>query len=143
MKPKAPSRFDVCVAGGGVAGVAAALQAARAGARTVLVERGSQVGGTLSAGGINWPGLFHAWGRQIIAGCGWDLLAEAVALSGGALPDFSRDVLPRHWLHQVRVNIPVWVALAEEKLAEAERRAAEEEAPPPQSPGEAPEANQN
>ena len=34
-------------------------------------------------------------------------------------------------------------AAREEKLAEAERRAAEEEAPPPQSPGEAPEANQN
>lgn len=116
---RSANRADVCVVGGGVAGVAAALQAARAGARTILVERGSQVGGTLSAGGINWPGLFHAWGRQIIAGCGWDLLAEAVALSGGTLPDFTRDVLPRHWLHQVRVNIPVWVALAEEKLAEA------------------------
>ncbi|MBR0055945.1 MAG: FAD-dependent oxidoreductase [Kiritimatiellae bacterium] len=110
---------DLCVAGGGVAGVTAALQAARAGARTVLMEMGSQVGGTLSSGGVNWPGLFHAWGRQIIAGCGWDLVAEAVALSGGTMPDFSRDVLPRHWLHQVRVSVPVWVALAEEKLAAA------------------------
>ena len=116
---KAANRCDVCVVGGGVAGVAAALQAARAGARTVLVERGSQVGGTLSTGGVNWPGLFHAWGRQIIAGPGWDLLVEAVALSGGTLPDFSREVLPCHWLHQIRVNAAVWVALAEEKLAAA------------------------
>ncbi len=116
---KSANRFDVCVVGGGVAGVAAALQSARAGARTVLVERGSQVGGTLSNGCVNWPGLFHAWGRQIIAGHSWDLLVEAVSLSGGTLPDFSRDVLPSHWLHQVRVNIPVWVALAEEKLTAA------------------------
>ena len=111
--------FDVCVVGGGVAGVAAALQSARSGARTVLVELGAQIGGTLSTCGINWPGLFHAWDRQIIAGCGWDLIVEAVALSGGAMPDFSQNVLSRHWLHQVRVSIPVWVALAEEKLSAA------------------------
>jgi hypothetical protein len=38
-------RFDVAVVGGGVAGVAAALAAARFGARTVLIERGARLGG--------------------------------------------------------------------------------------------------
>ena len=41
--------FDVCVAGGGSAGMAAAVAAARAGARTVLVERHGSLGGMATA----------------------------------------------------------------------------------------------
>jgi hypothetical protein len=74
---------DVLVIGGGTAGAIAAIQAARAGARTVLVEAGSQLGGTMTTGGVDFPGLFHAWGKQIIAGIGWDLVRAAVELNGG------------------------------------------------------------
>lgn len=111
--------YDVCVVGGGVAGVAAALQAGRAGARTVLVEQGAMVGGNMTSGGVNWPGLFHAWGRQVIDGCGWELVTNCVAASGGTLPDFTQDVGAEHWKHQVRINAPLWVAFAEEALAKA------------------------
>lgn len=110
---------DVCVVGGGTAGVSAALQAARAGAKTVLVEQGFQVGGNMTSGGVSWPGLFHAWGRQVIAGCGWDLVTNCVALAGGTLPDFGKDVGAEHWKHQVRISIPLWVALAEDALTRA------------------------
>lgn len=41
--------FDVCVAGGGGAGLAAAVAAARLGARTLLVERHGSLGGMASA----------------------------------------------------------------------------------------------
>ena len=42
--------YDVLVAGGGIAGVAAALAAAREGARVLLVERECMVGGLATAG---------------------------------------------------------------------------------------------
>jgi hypothetical protein len=42
--------FDVVVAGGGPAGIAAAIAAARRGARTLLVERFGFLGGNLTAG---------------------------------------------------------------------------------------------
>ena len=109
---------DVLVVGGGAAGVAAALQAGRAGASVVLAERGFQVGGNMTTGGVNFPGLFHAWGRQVIDGCAYEVLTNAVALSGERLPDFSKRPV-RHWMHQLRVEIPVYVALAEEALGKA------------------------
>ncbi len=110
---------DVVVVGGGAAGVAAALQSARSGARTVLVEQGFQVGGTMTSGGVNFPGLFHAWGRQVIDGVGYQLVTNCVALAGGVLPDFGKPTGRAHWKHQIVVNVPLYVALAEEALVQA------------------------
>ncbi|MCW8132479.1 MAG: FAD-dependent oxidoreductase, partial [Planctomycetota bacterium] len=45
--------FDVLVAGGGPAGVAAAVAAARGGCRTLLVERYGFAGGMATAGLVN------------------------------------------------------------------------------------------
>src|SRR5687767_1414800 len=54
------SRFDVIVAGGGSAGVAAAISAARQGAQTLLVERHAQLGGMGSNALVHTLcGLFH------------------------------------------------------------------------------------
>ena len=114
-----PAQCDVLVVGGGVAGVAAAAQSARAGARTVLVEQGFQVGGTMTSGGVNFPGLFHAWGRQVIDGVAYEIVTNCVALDGGRLPDFSKPTGKAHWNHQIRINIPLYVALAESTLVEA------------------------
>ena len=50
---------DVLVVGGGTAGTIAAIQAARAGAKTILIENGSMLGGTTTVGGVAFPGLFH------------------------------------------------------------------------------------
>ena len=62
--------FDVVVVGGGPAGTVAATQAGRLGARTALIEKNGILGGTTVSAGVNFPGLFHAWGRQVIAGIG-------------------------------------------------------------------------
>ena len=41
--------FDVIVAGGGTAGISAALSAARTGAKVLLIEKNSFVGGTAAS----------------------------------------------------------------------------------------------
>jgi len=115
-------RCDVVVVGGGTAGVAAALQSAAGGAKTILVEQGAQVGGTMTSGGINFPGLFHAWGRQVIDGLGYALVTNCVALSGGKLPNFKKPTGTAHWKHQIAINIPLYVALAEEALVQSRVR---------------------
>ena len=114
-----PITCDVVIVGGGSAGVPAAVQSGRAGAKTVLLEAAHQVGGNTTTGGVNFPGLFHAWGKQVIAGAGWDIVTNSVALDGVRLPDFTKPTGRRHYLHQILVNIPLYAALSEEALLNA------------------------
>lgn len=118
LEPEVTNDVDVLVVGGGTAGHVAAIQAARAGARTLLVERGAQLGGTTTTGGVAFPGLFDAWGKQVIAGIGWELVKESVEMDGGTIPDFSK-VPQRHWHNQVFTNQFLYALLAEEKCTEA------------------------
>ncbi|MDP6040620.1 MAG: FAD-dependent oxidoreductase [Candidatus Latescibacteria bacterium] len=112
------NNIDILVIGGGTAGTIAAIQAGRTGLRTALIETGSQLGGVTTTGGISFPGLFHAWGKQIIAGIGWELVTKTVNLNSDRLPDF--DTPPkRHWMHQIRINGPLYAALAEETCLQA------------------------
>lgn len=112
-------KTDVLVIGGGTAGVIAAIQAARAGCSTIIVENGSQLGGTITTGGVAFPGLFYAWGRQIISGIGWELVTETVKFDDGTLPDFSVPMGKQHWKHQVHLNGYLYALLAEEKCLQA------------------------
>jgi len=59
---------DVVVAGGGPAGLCAAVAAARLGARTVLMERYGFLGGMATAGLVNPFMNFHVAGEPIIRG---------------------------------------------------------------------------
>jgi hypothetical protein len=112
------SDYQVAVIGGGTAGVVATIQAGRAGARTLLVEKNGLLGGTMVAAAVNFPGLFHAWGRQIISGIGWELVCRCIEEAGGILPDFTTS--PKgHWEHQVRINAPLYAALCDEAVRQA------------------------
>lgn len=110
---------DVLVIGGGTAGTIAAIQAGRLGAKTILVEAGSQLGGTTTTGGVDFPGLFHAWGKQVIAGIGWELVTATAELNDDELPDFSKPTGRQHWRHQVRICGALYAALAEEACVKA------------------------
>ena len=110
--------FDVMVLGGGPAGFPAAIQAARAGARVLLVEKSGQLGGTTSLNRVAFPGIFHAWGRQIIAGIGWDLVRRTVELEGRKLPDFS-DIHASHWKHQIPLCPTLFSALIDQDVIQS------------------------
>jgi len=63
---KIPLRYetDVCVLGGGMAGVAAAVTAARAGVGVILIERFGMLGGNATSGGVaNFSGDTMGRGR--------------------------------------------------------------------------------
>lgn len=54
-------KFDVVVAGGGTAGVVAAVAAARQGAKTMLIERKGYTGGTVTEGGTALHSFYNLW----------------------------------------------------------------------------------
>lgn len=85
--------YDVVVCGGGTSGVSAALQSARSGARTLLIERVGQLGGQMNFSGppgFSFAHLFNGRHEQIVGGSAAEthrLLLE----QGDALP----HILPR------------------------------------------------
>jgi hypothetical protein len=79
--------FDLIVVGAGVAGVAAALEAARGGLKTALVEKTVLVGGLATTGLINiYLPLCDGNGRQVTYGVAEELLRLSVQYGPGDVP---------------------------------------------------------
>lgn len=110
--------YDVVVIGGGAAGCPAAVQAARLGARTLLVEKNGALGGTTTVAGVFTVGLFHAWGRQVIAGIGWEAVSRSMELAGTPMPDFTDWEQP-HWKLAVRVTPVIHAAVLDQMVLDS------------------------
>jgi hypothetical protein len=88
------SEFDVVIAGGGTAGVVAALAAARQGVKTVLMEKKGYTGGTITEGGTALHSFYNLWKafpgvekRQVVKGIPQEIidrLMQVGACSGHA-----------------------------------------------------------
>ena len=82
--------YDVIVVGGGVAGIGAAVSAARAGSSVLLIEKQINLGGLATSGLISWyEPLCDSEGTQMIFGIGEELIKLAVK--------YSFDTMPKCW----------------------------------------------
>lgn len=82
-------RFDILVAGAGVAGAAAALEAARRGLKVALVEKTTLAGGLATSGLINvYLPLCDGYGRQVTFGIAEELLKLSIRYGPGDPPDW-------------------------------------------------------
>lgn len=78
--------YDTVVVGGGVAGVAAALAAARHGSRVLLIEKQTVLGGLATAGHIIiYLPLCDGLGNKVIGGISEELLWESIRYGKGTL----------------------------------------------------------
>jgi hypothetical protein len=85
-------KYDVAVVGGGIAGIAAGLQAARSGKKTVLIEK------TVLLGGLATTGLVYIYlplcdgnGRQVTFGICEELIQTSLKYGPGHIPERWRE----------------------------------------------------
>jgi hypothetical protein len=80
--------YDIIVAGGGVAGIAAALSATRAGKKVLLIEKSTMLGGLATLGRINlFVPMCNGRGKQIITGMAEELLRLSIRYGFDTIPD--------------------------------------------------------
>ena len=110
---------DVLVAGGGTAGHIAAIQSSRAGALASVIEAGSMLGGTMTAGGVYTPNHYHSPSGPVVLGIPWELYSKSKKLEGLPVPDPKqrRPIdTPGYYSY---ISVPIYVALAEAEAIEA------------------------
>ncbi len=114
--------YDVVIAGAGVAGVAAALTAARAGARTALVEKTILPGGLATNGLVMvYTPLCDGHGTQVTFGMAEELLHASIKYGPGDVSARWREP-GRKWRanrYCVAFNPASFVLAMDELLAEA------------------------
>ncbi len=91
--------YDVVVVGGGIAGIAAALAAARSGVSVALLERYCALGGLATLGNvITYLPLCDGNGRQVLSGIAEELLKRSIAQTKTRAPAAHFDTFPAMWL---------------------------------------------
>ncbi len=94
MTTQNPEYFDVVVAGGGAGGVAAAVGAARLGARTLLIERYGFLGGAATnALVLSYCGFLTGGASPVrtVGGVGWELMLRLQAMGFDIAPVRSKS----------------------------------------------------
>lgn len=116
---------DVLVAGGGIAGIAAALAAARQGKKVILLERGFMLGGLATAGIVTiYLPLCDGYGKQVSFGLAEELLKLSVRIPAdgcGIRGVWTKDVprTDKDARYEADFNPQLFAILAEQELQKA------------------------
>ena len=110
---------DVVIAGGGTAGHVAAIQAARAGVKTSVIEAGTMLGGTMTSGGVYMPNHFFSTQGPVVQGIPWELYYKSKEIEGLEIPDYQKRRPVESPGHYSYINIPISAAVAEQKALQA------------------------
>ena len=110
---------DVLIAGGGTAGHIAAIQAARAGVKTVVIEVGTMLGGTMTSGGVYMPNHFFNTNGPVVQGIPWELYTKSKEVEGLPTPDWKKRRPTETPGYYSYINIPVYAAMADEEALKA------------------------
>ena len=90
---------DVLVAGGGPAGVAAGIAAARNSARALIVEDRECLGGMATSGMMNRLGPYHDEQKMIVGGIPWEVIQRLIAMNAAIAPVPCPHTDPdRYWI---------------------------------------------
>ena len=112
-------KVDVLVAGGGTAGHVAALQAARAGAFTAVIEAGTMLGGSMTAGGVGMPNHFFSKHGPVVQGIPWELYCKSKEVQGLPIPDWTKRRPRETPGYYSYINGPLYAAIAEQEAVQA------------------------
>jgi hypothetical protein len=110
---------DVLVAGGGTAGHIAAIQSARFGARTSLIEASSMLGGTMTDGGVFMPNHFHSPQKPVVLGIGWELFRRSKEIEGIPIKDYRKRRPVETPGYYSYINVPIYASIAEQAAVSA------------------------
>jgi hypothetical protein len=110
---------DLLIAGGGTAGHIAAIQAARLGLTTSVIEAGSMLGGTMTAGGVYMPDFFYSTQAPVVLGIPWELYARSKEVEGLPPLDYRRRRPVETPAAYAYINIPIYTAVAEAEALQA------------------------
>ena len=105
--------YDVIVAGGGVAGVAAALACARRGKKVLLIEKTICLGGLATSGLVNlFVPMCNGRGKQIIKGMAEEFLRLSVKHGYDTIPDEWKNGEPGEGAktrYLTRFSVPIFI----------------------------------
>lgn len=112
-------QYDVIVAGGGIAGCAAAIAARRHGHSVLLVEKTISLGGLATNGLVVLynPSLCDRKGRRIIGGISEELLHASIAYGSSTLPKewtFRKERIEGNAPYQTQFNMPSFICALDE-----------------------------
>ncbi len=110
---------DVVVAGGGTAGHIAAIQAARAGVTTAVIEAGTMLGGTMTSGGVYMPNHYFSTEGPVVQGIPYELYQRSMAIDGLPIPDYRKRRPVENPGYYSYINVPIYASVAEAAAIDA------------------------